>query len=139
MTTTCQPALQEAIYARLVADASLTALITGVFDEVTTDVRMPYVVLADVHELASEAHDRGGVDASIVIDVWSTYRGYREVAIIAQEINRVLHRPVTPLAVTGFPRAYIANETQQFMRDPDPDLRRCSTRYRIWLDSNLGE
>lgn len=135
MTTTCQPALQQVIYARLTGDASLMALVTGVFDEVTTGVVMPYVVLADVHEVASEAHDRGGVDASMVIDVWSTYRGYTEVAAIAKEVNRLLHRPAAALAVAGFTNVSIANESQQFMRDPDPDLRRCSTRYRIWLEA----
>lgn len=135
MSTTCQPALQEAIYARLTADAPLMALISGVFDEVTTGVRMPYVVLADVHEQSSEAHDRSGIDASMVIDVWSVYRGYLEAATIASNVNRLLHRPTTPLAVTGFTHVSIANETHQFMRDPDPDLRRCTTRYRIWLES----
>lgn len=135
MSTTCQPALQEAIYARLTGDAPLMALISGVFDEVTTSVRMPYVVLTDVHEQSSEAHDRSGVDASVVIDVWSVYRGYLEAATIASNVNRLLHRPATPLAVTGFAHVSIANETHQFMRDPDPDLRRCTTRYRIWLES----
>lgn len=136
MTTTCQPALQQAVYAQLTGDTQLMALISGVFDEVTTAARMPYVVLADVHELASEAHDRGGVDASMVIDVWSVYRGYTEVATIAANVDRLLHRRA--LTVAGFTHVSIANETHQFMRDPDPDLRRCSTRYRIWLEATGG-
>ncbi|MGH3780701.1 MAG: DUF3168 domain-containing protein [Pseudonocardiaceae bacterium] len=135
MSTSAQPALQEAVYALLTADATLSALITGVFDEVTTTARPPYIVLADVMEQASEAHDRSGVDLTLTIDIWSTYRGYKECAAINDEVLRLLHRPTPPLIVAGFVNVSIFNESSQFMRDPDPDLRRCITRYRAWLES----
>ncbi len=130
---TSQPALQRAIYSRLTADAVLSALISGVFDEVPTDKRPPYLVIDNIHEMPSEAHDRGGVAASVVLSAWSTYRGYSEVAQISDRVNVLLHR--VPLAVSGFQSVSIANESHQFMRDPDPDLRRCVLRYRVWLES----
>lgn len=134
MSTTAQPAFQQAVYARLAGDATLSALITGVFDEVTTEGRPPYVVIADFLENSSEAHDRDGVDLTFRVDVWSVYRGYKEAATINKEIVRLLHRPAVPLAVTGFQNVSIFNESHQFMRDSDPDLRRCMTRYRSWLE-----
>lgn len=133
--TTAQPAFQQALYARLTADSALMALIGGVFDEVSTEARLPYVVIADVTEKASEAHDRSGLDLTVVIDIWSAYRGYYECGRINTEVNRILHRPAVPLVVAGFQNVSIFNESHQFMRDPDPDLRRCMTRYRAWLES----
>jgi hypothetical protein len=135
VSTSAQPALQEAIYARLTADSTLAALVSGVFDEVATTVRPPYIVLSVIAEKASEAHDRSGVDASLTLDIWSTYWGYKECATINKEVLRLLHRPATPLVVTGFTKVSIFNESHDFMRDPDPDLRRCLARYRAWLES----
>jgi hypothetical protein len=137
VSTTAQPALQRAIYSRLVADSALAGLVLGIYDEVPNTVAPPftYLVIDDVHELASEAHDRSGVDASVTLSAWSTYRGYVKVAEVAVRVCAVLHRPDPALAVEGFRSVSIANETHQFMRDPDPDLRRCVMRYRVWLET----
>lgn len=133
---TCQPGLQQAVYGRLTGDPTLMALVTGVFDEVdVSSLTTPYIVIADVHEVPSEAHDRSGVDASVVINIWSRYRGYFEAAQINKRVSYLLHRPAIPLLVPGFRNVSIFNEMHQFMRDPDPDLRRCMTRYRSWLEA----
>jgi len=134
---TCQPALQQAIYDRLTGDAQLMSLITGVYDELPDDVsslQTPYIVLADLHEVPAEAHDRTGIDASIVVNMWSRYRGYAEVGAINARVTYLLHRPVDTLLVPGFQNVSIKLESDQFMRDPDPDLRRCMARYTIWLE-----
>ncbi|MGH3933640.1 MAG: DUF3168 domain-containing protein [Pseudonocardiaceae bacterium] len=129
---TCQPELQQAIYSRLAPDAALAALITGVFDEVPIGAATPYVVIGDVTEDLSEAHDRYGIDATVTVHIWSTYRGYYEAAQILKEVDRLLHR--SGLSVSGFTNVSIAQEQHQFMRDPDPDYRHVMARYRIWLE-----
>ena len=131
--TTCQPALQTAIYERLSGDAPLGALITGVFDEVPEGQAAPYVVIGEVTEVPSEAHDRSGIDASLVLNIWSRYRGYKQAAQILREVDRLLHRQT--LTVSGFTKVSVAQEMHQFLRDPDPTLRRCIARYRVWLEA----
>lgn len=135
MSVSAQPAFQQAVYKCLTDDATLSGLITGVFDEVTTEARPPYLVLADIMENSSDAHDRSGIDLAFTVDIWSTYRGYYEAATINKEVVRLLHRPNNALVVPGFQKVSIHNESHQFVRDPDPDLRRCITRYRAWLES----
>lgn len=130
--TTCQPALQVAIYGRLSGDAALETLITGVFDEILAGQATPYVVIGEVIEVPSEAHDRSGVDATATLNIWSRYRGYLEAARILAEIDRLLHRQ--PLVVEGFEKVSVRQEMHHFLRDPDPDLRRCMVRYRAWLE-----
>lgn len=131
--TTCQPALQQAIYARLAADSALDALTTGIFDEVPAGAATPYVVIGEVTEDLSEAHDRSGINATVTLHIWSKYRGYYEAAQILREVDRLLHR--IGLAVPGFTNVSIAQEQHQFMRDPDPDYRHVMVRYRVWLES----
>lgn len=124
--------LQEAIYARLTGDAALMGLVSGVFDEVPEATPYPYVVLGETTENRDEAHDRSGVDAAVVLHIWSRYRGYAEAAGILREIDRLLHH--ADLAVDGFQKVSIFSEQHQFIRDPNPDLRRAIVRYRCWLE-----
>lgn len=135
MSVTAQPVFQRAVYSLLTGDGALSSLITGVFDEVATAARPPYVTIDTVTESTSDAHDRAGIEIMLQLSAWSTYRGYAECATINGHLVRLLHRPTSPLVVAGFNKISIFNDMHQFMRDPDPDLRRCMTRYRAWLEA----
>lgn len=130
--TTAEWALQETIYTRLTGDTDLMALITGVFDEVPEATTYPYLVLGEVTETPDEAHDRSGIDATITLHGWSAYKGYRELAQILSQLDRILHRQ--PLVVEGFQKVSLAQQQHQFVRDPDPDVRHLVARYRAWLE-----
>lgn len=130
MTAALWP-LQQAVYAKLTGHAPLMALVTGVYDEVPEAVAHPYVSLGSITENVSDAHNQRGLDAAVVLHVWSKYRGFKEAAVILDALDTALDRQ--PLTVAGFRDVSIAHDQHTEVRDPDPDIRHINVSYRVWL------
>jgi hypothetical protein len=130
MTAALWP-LQLAVVGKLRAHTPLTDLITGVFDEVPEAAAHPYVTLGSITETADDAHNQRGLEASVVLHIWSTYPGYKEAGVILVELDAALDRQ--PLTVTGFRDVSIAHQQHTELRDPDPDIRHINVSYRVWL------
>ena len=130
MTAALWP-LQQAVYAKLTGHAPLMALVTGVYDEVPENVAHPYVSLGSITENVDDAHNQRGLEASVVLHVWSKYRGFKQAAQILSELDAALDRQ--PLTVAGFSDVSIAHQTHNQVRDPDPDIRHINVSYRVWL------
>jgi hypothetical protein len=126
--------VQQAMYARLTADPDLMAM-AQVYDEVPENAAYPHVLFGLFTEQPDDAHDRYGIDLDATLHIWSEYRGYREAAVIASHLNRLLHRQ--PLVVSGFTNVSVAAEYRNFLRDPDPNLRQGVMRFRVWLEQEL--
>lgn len=129
MATAAWP-LQQAVYARLVGDTDLTAM-CGVYDEVPEGASYPQVTIGEVTEELDDTHDNQGLDVALVLHIWSTYAGYAECGRILAHLDRLLDRQ--PLAVVGFETVAIFREHHRMMRDPDPQIRHCPVRFRVWL------
>jgi hypothetical protein len=110
------------------------ALVTGVFDEVPEDAAYPYVSFGAITEVPDDAHDRQGLDTTIVIHVWSTYPGNAQAADIFAAVDAALDR--APLVVAGYADVTIKHESHQFIADPDPDIRHVNASYRVRLTRN---
>jgi hypothetical protein len=123
--------LQQAVYAKLTGHAPLMALVSGVYDEVPEQATHPYVSLGSITENVDDAHNQRGLEASVVLHVWSKYRGFKEAAGILAELDAALDRQ--PLTVTGFRDVSIAHQQHTELRDPDPDIRHINVSYRVWL------
>lgn len=130
--TTAAWQIQTAIYGRLIGDEDLMGLVSGVYDEPPAPAAHPYVTIGDVTEVPDDAHDRQGVEATATLHIWSKYRGYHEAAVILRNVDRLLDRQ--PLPLDGFQKVSVANESHQFMRDPDPDVRHVTVQFRIWAE-----
>lgn len=128
MATAVRP-LQTAIYQALTSRPGLMSRVSGVFDEVQETEACPYVSIGTITETADDAHDRQGLDAVVVIHVWSTYPGNAEAADIFAEVDAALDRQ--PLAVSGWTDVSIKHESHQFLKDPDPDIRHVYATYRV--------
>jgi hypothetical protein len=122
--------LQVAIYTRLTGDAELGAT-AGVFDEVPESAPYPHVAFGTFVETPMDAHDQQGLQVDVTLHIWSKYRGYAECAEILGHLDRLLDRQ--PLVVEGFTKVSVARDWHQFLRDPDPDIRHCPVRFRVWL------
>lgn len=133
MATAVRP-LQTAVIAKLKGSAPLSALVTGVYDEVPEGASLPYVSLGSITETASDTHDHQGLDTLIVIHVWSEYQGNAEAADIFAAVDAALDR--VPLTVAGFKYVSIKHEQHQFVKDPDPRIRHVNAQYRVWLTAN---
>lgn len=129
--------LLVAVYTQLDDDPGLAGLGAAVFDEVPEPRPAPYVLLGEVDEIPAEAHDRDGVTATLTLHVWSRYRGYAEAARIADALDTALHRQ--PLTVVGWQKVSVAAAGRTYMRDPDPQLRHCVARYRVWAEQPPAE
>jgi hypothetical protein len=130
MTAALWP-LQQAVYAKLTGHAPLMALVSGVYDEVPEQVAHPYVSLGSITENVEDAHNQRGLEASVVLHVWSKYRGFKEAAGILAALDAALDRQ--PLTVAGFRDVSIAHQQHTELRDPDPDIRHINVSYRVWL------
>jgi len=130
MTAALWP-LQQAVYAKLTADTALMDLVSGVYDEVPETVDFPYVSLGSITEQVDDAHNQRGLEASVVLHVWSKYRGFKEAALILDALDAALDRQ--PLTVAGFTDISVAHQQHTELRDPDPDIRHINVSYRVWL------
>lgn len=130
MTAALWP-IQQAVVQKLRAHAPLTALVSGIYDEVPEQVAHPYVSLGSITENVDDAHNQRGLEASVVLHVWSKYRGFKEAADILAALDAALDRQ--PLAVAGFRDVSVAHQQHTELRDPDPDIRHINVSYRVWL------
>ena len=83
--------LQRAVYERLSQDAALQAAGGAVYDEVPEDAAAPYVQLAEQRHRSFNAKGASGWEATFEVNVWSTYRGTREVAAVANLVAAAMN------------------------------------------------
>jgi len=110
--------LQQAIYSALTGDATLVALVTGIYDYVPTNANAPYVVIGE--ELSEERFDtmgKYGRQASLVIHTWSRYRGMKEVLTILDRVLVVLDG--VALTFTGWTHTHTWHESTDTAREAD--------------------
>ena len=123
--------LQRAIYLKLNGDATLSALITGVFDHVPQNQAFPYVVLGEDTLKDWSTFGTLGQEPTVTLHVWSRSRGKREAQDILSRIDTLLHR--ASLTVTGQNVTGIEREFEQTLRDGDGVTYHGVQRYRVLL------
>ena len=107
----------EAIYERLTNDATLMALITGIYDDVPDASSFPYIQLGEPIELPFDAFANQGKQVTVPIHVWSRYNGNKECSDIQSRIATLLDRYA--LSVDGMVLTRCVFESGRVMRDPD--------------------
>ncbi|MFE9381777.1 DUF3168 domain-containing protein [Streptomyces sp. NPDC007025] len=133
MATAGRP-LQTALYQKLTASTALTALVSGVYDEVPEDAAFPYVSFGSMTETPADAHDGQGLDVLVVLHVWSKAPGSGEAYDVFAALDAALDR--VPLTVPGWSDVSIRHEQHEAVQDPDPDVRHINSQYRVWLTRN---
>ena len=92
-------ALQERIYSTLNGDSTLGALIQGVFDSVPDGQSLPVVTIGTQSTSDNGTKTLDARDYIFNVDVYSDYRGMKEIKNIQKEIYRLLHE--SSLSVSG--------------------------------------
>lgn len=123
--------IQQAVHARLIADVTLMAKVTGVFDGVPAQQPFPYVIVGDATEMPDNAHNQDGHDTTLTIRIASRYEGFKEALSIAQRIDVLLDDQL--LVVTGWGSIKTQREFRETMRDTDGVTRHVVQRYRVGL------
>lgn len=130
MATALRP-LQAAVYSKLAGSPALTALVSGVFDEVPEPSPYPYVSIGSISEFPDDAHDAQGLGATVTIHVWSKAPGFAQAYDIFAAVDAALDR--VPLSVAGFRDVSIRHDQHQALKDPEPGVRHINVQYRVWL------
>lgn len=124
-------AVQSAVYARLKGDATLTGMISGVYDYVPETAAYPFVVIGEALETPDNRHGGFGRQTVITLHVWSRYQGYAQVLRIGARVTELLdHQPLT---IPGLSWIATRFEFSQTLTDPEPpgDIRHLVLRYRV--------
>ena len=131
--------LQQALYTRLAAQLTIAG---GVHDHVPMAEdgsaplvkTYPYVVIGESSEREFDCDETTGADAEITVNVWSRYRGRKEVKQVMGEIHTALHRQ--SLSVDGADFGFMTYEFGDDFVEPDGLTRHGVMRFRVVLDHN---
>lgn len=126
-------ALQTAIFAALETSNLPGVPSDRIYDSVPQNSATPYVSLGDCQVLPDKSGCIDGAECYPIIDVWSTYGGYKESKEIAAVIVAKLDDKPDALTVAGFDVIVFELDTYQPLRDPDGITRRVSLTFRALL------
>lgn len=123
--------IQQAIYNILTNDAILMSKVKGVYDEVPETQAFPYITIGEMTSGPFRTFSRFGEETTITLHIWSRYRGFKEAALILDDMNRLLADK--EVAIPGFDVVACYYEFSETLRDPDGQTRHIPVRYRIQL------
>lgn len=127
--------LQRAIYSKLTGDATLMALIEGVYADVAepldagTDAPFPYVTIGQDNMAPWDSKTFLGTDAICQIDIWSRANNFLEAKAIGTAIVDALHHQ--PLTITRASHVMTVSQSATYSKDPDGHTKRGMLMFRV--------
>ena len=123
-------ALQQAIFAALAGDATLTGLLGGarIYDEAPQDAAFPYVTLGTSRALDWSTGTESGAEHVVTIHVWSEGGGKKEALAIMEAVRAVLDDAA--LTLTGHSLVNLRHVFSEARRDVDGELVHGVLRFR---------
>ena len=125
-------ALQQAVFAALVADHTLTTLCNGrIFDAVPRGATFPYIVIGEAEE-----QDAGSPasEHTLSLHLWSRGNGTREIKQLASAVRSCLDG--APLTLDGHVLVGLAFLSADYARQSDGETYRGSLRFRALTEPN---
>lgn len=120
--------LQKTIYNTLSGDVALTALVSGVFDDVPEDTAYPFVRIGEETITDNSTKDLQGQVMTITIHAFSEYRGKREVKQIMDAIYDAMHD--NDMIVSGANLVNFRFEFMDIVTESDGITRHGVMRFR---------
>jgi hypothetical protein len=99
MTYLSHFSLQQSIYQILANDATLGAMITGVYDHVPAGTEYPFVTVGEGESRDWSNAEKQGTEQLITLRIWSREAGRKQAAGIMERIVTLLHNTMPD--VTG--------------------------------------
>lgn len=136
--------VQKAVFEKLDATAAVTDQLAAhatevgkkaIYDEVPqsdapeSTVAFPYLVIGDTTEIAFDADDFDGREATVTIHTFSRYLGMKEAKSVMDAVKAALHNQ--PLTISGELHLYTFWEFAEVLRDPDGITRHGILRFRL--------
>jgi hypothetical protein len=122
--------LQKAIYAALVADVPLVALLGGerVYDDVPRGAAFPYVTFGAGVTRDWSTGTEMGAEHMLTLRAWSKAGGTREVHLVLEAVRTALHE--APLTLSGYRLVTLRHEQTDAARDTDGETFYGTARFR---------
>lgn len=129
-----QDLLQIKIFEILSNDATLSALINGVFDNVPDNLDPPFVVIGDTSLSDFGSHTHSGFQGELTIHAWSEDMGRKKIMTIMNRIYTLLHN--IDLAITNYKTIVFRCETNEILVENDNRTHQGVQTYKIMLGGN---
>ena len=127
-------ALQERIYSTLNGDSTLGGLVNGIFDSLPEGQTLPVVIIGAQSTSDNGSKNLDGRDYIFNVDVYSDYRGMKEIKNIQKEIYRLLHE--SSLSVSGASFVDCRCEFTTDILEDDGITRHGVMRFRAFVMDN---
>ena len=127
-------ALQERIYSTLNGDSTLGGLVNGIFDSVPEGQTLPVVIIGAQSTSDNGSKNLDGRDYIFNVDVYSDYRGMKEIKNILKEIFRLLLE--SSLSVAGASFVDCRCEFTTDILEDDGITRHGVMRFRAFVMDN---
>jgi hypothetical protein len=121
--------IQQAIHGTLTGDATLTALINGVFDNPDQNTQPPYVTLGESTSTPDDLLVETGSQETLTLQVWTKDGGMAKCKQIMQRVYTLLHRQT--IAVSGTQTVECRCEIAEAVKESDGETRRGLMRFRV--------
>lgn len=129
--------LQRAVFARLDGDAALKVDITGVYDQVPSGARYPYISLGASSTRDWSTKTYAGQDHRFDIHIWSKARGHGEVKRLMEHVARLLDD--ADLMLDGHELIALRFDFGQVLKEPQGPVHHAIMRYRALTHEILAE
>jgi len=128
--------LQKDVYGQLIADVTLMAKITGVFDFVPDNQAWPFIQIGEIDFQDWSTHTFDGFEGNISIHLWHRpgSRGRAPLHGIQDDIYRILHKNL--FSIPSFTVVSMRFDTSQIIVEPDAVTYHGITRFKILLGGN---
>lgn len=121
--------LQRAVYAALVADAGLVALIGNrIYDHAPANVRFPYITFGRASHYDWGTATEDGDEHIFTIHAWSRAKGRAEALAIMAAVRARLHD--ADLMLSGHALVNLREEMQETRFEDDHGVHHGSLRFR---------
>ncbi len=123
--------LQQAIFAALTADATLTTLLGGaqqIHDQAPQGAPLPYVTFGPLSARDWSTGTDGGEEHSVTLHVWSRGRGKKQAHELLGCLRASLHDRA--LSLSGHRLVNLRHEVSEARRHPDGETVHGLVRFR---------
>jgi len=120
--------LQKAVFAKLTANASLSAAVDSIYDEPQTGCAFPYVAIGDGTTASNNTKDADMFDVTVTLHVWSQAGGRMECKQIMGLVFDALQE--VALILDSGELIEIFHEFSDDFRDPDGRTYHGVMRFR---------
>ena len=123
-------ALQTAIYARLLGDTALTAMLGGprIYDDVPQRADFPYLTFGQSIERDWSTGTEDGKEHTVTLHVWSRAAGRKESDDILEAARGLFHNAA--LVLSGHRLINLRHDVSDVRRDPDGETYHGTARFR---------